>query len=125
MNIPTHRWLWNATLGRIVDADTIDCDIDMGFRVYRHRERLRLVGPDARWFDAPELRGAKASQAGREAMAYVEGLLMDSAELRLETFKSDGRDAFGRWLACVWLANDPDGEDLATRLVHTGHGAFR
>ena len=31
---------------RIVDGDTVDVDIDLGFGVWMHRERIRLWGID-------------------------------------------------------------------------------
>ena len=36
---------------RIVDGDTVDVDIDLGFGVWMHRERVRIMG-----IDTPESR---------------------------------------------------------------------
>ena len=36
---------------RVIDGDTIDCDIDLGFDVWLHKQRIRLYG-----IDAPETR---------------------------------------------------------------------
>ena len=45
--------IWESTMFeykckilRIVDGDTVDVDIDLGFGIWRHRERVRLVGID-------------------------------------------------------------------------------
>ena len=36
---------------RVVDGDTVDVDIDLGFGVWMHRERVRMMG-----IDTPESR---------------------------------------------------------------------
>ena len=36
---------------RVIDGDTVDVDIDLGFGIWRHRERVRLFG-----IDTPESR---------------------------------------------------------------------
>ena len=36
---------------RVVDGDTVDVDIDLGFGVWMHKERIRLYG-----IDTPESR---------------------------------------------------------------------
>ena len=44
---------------RIVDGDTIDVDIDLGFGTWMHKERVRLVGidtPESRTRDKEEKR---------------------------------------------------------------------
>ena len=36
---------------RVVDGDTVDVDIDLGFGIWMHKERVRLLG-----IDTPESR---------------------------------------------------------------------
>ena len=55
-------YIYQATCTRVVDGDTIDADIDLGFRMLR-RERLRLLG-----IDTPE-RGQKN---WKEDLAHVQ-----------------------------------------------------
>ena len=42
---------YKAKLVRVIDGDTIDVDIDLGFDVWLKRQRVRLAG-----IDAPESR---------------------------------------------------------------------
>ena len=42
---------YNATLVRVIDGDTIDVDIDLGFSVWLKKQRIRLAG-----IDTPESR---------------------------------------------------------------------
>jgi micrococcal nuclease len=44
-------FVYNATLERIVDGDTFDCCLDLGFSVKLHKQRVRLAG-----IDTPESR---------------------------------------------------------------------
>ena len=44
-------FVYNATLERIIDGDTFDCVIDLGFDVRLHKQRVRLAG-----IDTPESR---------------------------------------------------------------------
>ena len=44
-------FVYNATLDRIVDGDTLDCILDLGFDVKLHKQRVRLAG-----IDTPESR---------------------------------------------------------------------
>ena len=40
-------YTYRATVTRVIDGDTVVADIDLGFRTWRHGERLRLYGIDA------------------------------------------------------------------------------
>ena len=44
-------FVYNARLDRIVDGDTFDCILDLGFDVKLHKQRVRLAG-----IDTPELK---------------------------------------------------------------------
>lgn len=35
---------YRCTLRRVIDGDTIDVDIDLGFKVWLQKERVRLFG---------------------------------------------------------------------------------
>ena len=110
--MPQHAWVFPATLVRVVDADTIDCLIDVAMHG-RRIERLRLLG-----VNAPETRGATKA-AGDAATGYVVWWLSQAGgdwPLRIETHKSD---VFGRYLALVWRVYD--GRCLNDDLVSSGH----
>ena len=42
---------YKAKVLRVVDGDTVDVDIDLGFGIWMHRERVRMMG-----IDTPESR---------------------------------------------------------------------
>ena len=42
---------YKAKVLRVVDGDTVDVDIDLGFGVWMHKERVRMMG-----IDTPESR---------------------------------------------------------------------
>ena len=51
MSESPEAFVYNATLDRIVDGDTFDCVLDLGFDVKLHKQRVRLAG-----IDTPESR---------------------------------------------------------------------
>ena len=57
-------FVYNATLDRIVDGDTFDCILDLGFDVKLHKQRVRLAG-----IDTPEKRtkNPKEKEMGYQA----------------------------------------------------------
>jgi endonuclease YncB( thermonuclease family) len=59
---------YNCTIVRVVDGDTVDVDIDLGFDTWIHGERIRLYG-----VDTPECRSRSATEkkAGLLAKGFV------------------------------------------------------
>ena len=90
------QWIYQATLERVVDGDTVDIVIDLGFSTFR-KERVRLYGIDAPEMNTPE---------GR----YVKSVLIDRLNeggLKIRTIK-DKRDKYGRYLGLFYtLGSDP------------------
>lgn len=94
----------------VVDGDTIDVDVDLGFRIVM-RQRIRLAE-----VDAPE-RGHMLWGAARD---FTDRFVRGSTEdwpLILETFKPS--DKYGRWLAHVTRADS--GQSLATSMLAQGY----
>ncbi len=88
-----------AKRDRVVDGDTMDVVIDLGFYV-ELRERVRLTG-----IDTPEIYRVKKDsedyKKGMEAKEYVERRLKENGnEMVIETEK---RGKWRRWLAKVYL----------------------
>ena len=83
---------YKATIIRVVDGDTCDVDIDLGFDVWVRRQRIRLFG-----IDTPECRTRnKAEKAhGMLAKKYVQAALKLGGVYALRT-KEKGK--FGRYL---------------------------
>ena len=79
---------------RVVDGDTVDVDIDLGFGVWMHRERIRLYG-----IDAPEsrTRDLEEKKYGLMAKEAVKNFLLIGSTQTLVTIK-DKTGKFGRIL---------------------------
>lgn len=63
---------YKATLVRVIDGDTIDVDIDLGFSVWLNKQRVRLAG-----IDTPESRNPKQRRKGTwsSGKGTIEGTL--------------------------------------------------
>lgn len=85
------QYTYKATVVKVVDGDTVDLLVDVGFNV-RVQIRTRLYG-----IDAPETR-EDAGKAARDALRVV---LPQHAPVIVKTFK-DPNDKYGRWLAQIW-----------------------
>ena len=110
---------FDATLERVVDADTLDLSFDLGFGVHLAR-RIRLVGPDGEYVDAFETRGQERER-GLIAKAYVTSKLVDlKPDLLVRTTLESGK--YGRVLASVNVApRGGPGWDLAEALHDHGY----
>ena len=73
------EYLYRANVLSVIDGDTIDLDIDLGFGVYR-RIRVRLAK-----IDTPEL----TSQLGKKARDFVIAELMGASTVCVKTVKVD------------------------------------
>lgn len=86
---------YRAKIIKIVDGDTFDADVDLGFYMTA-RIRFRCLG-----YDAPELSGPE-KEAGKAARALLEALIPVGGTYEIETRKAD---SFGRWLADVLVGD--------------------
>jgi len=62
------EFVYRATLDRIVDGDTFDCILDLGFDVKLHKQRVRLAGidtPESRTRNLDEFRTAQIDAADK------------------------------------------------------------
>ena len=105
----------NCEVVRVVDGDTLDIKVDVGFRMTTV-QRFRLYG-----YNAPESSGLEGP-LGRQAADRLARLCPVGTRVALRTYKGD---AFGRWL-CDLYVTDPDIRDLVhdavTLLVREGWG---
>ena len=83
---------YKATIIRVVDGDTVDVDIDLGFDCWVRNQRIRLFG-----IDTPECRTRNKQEKahGLLAKAYVQKALKLGGVYALRT-KEKGK--FGRYL---------------------------
>lgn len=101
---------YKAKLIRVVDGDTIDAEIDLGFKIYI-KERIRFAG-----IDTPESRTRHKHEKswGLAAKCRVKDLLeYEDAEFTLTT-ELQKKGKFGRILGSVILA---DGTSLSEILL--------
>ncbi len=108
-------YTYQAKCIRVVDGDTVDLDVDLGFHMTA-RIRFRLLG-----IDAPELRRGTEEQkaAGRESKKFLEGLLLPDAGPFPPTLviRTEKADSFGRWLCTI----EKDGVDVGITMIDAGH----
>ena len=85
---------YRATLLKIVDGDTVDVDIDLGFGVVLTNQRIRLYG-----IDTPEsrTRDLEEKKCGKLAAKYIEEHIQVSSTFNLRT-RLDGKGKYGRIL---------------------------
>lgn len=106
-------YTYKAELVRVVDGDTVDLRVDVGF-YWKAIMRFRLLG-----CDCPEINRKETSAAGKIAKAATELWLQDE-KLTIRTEKSD---AFGRWLALIY--REDDHVSLSDHLIEQGHAVPR
>lgn len=107
-------WNYRAHCYRVVDGDTYDVAIDLGFNIY-HKIRLRLKG-----VDTPEVFGPTASEEGKKAAEFVKGLI-ENKDIVVTTYKAQP-STFNRYEADVMVLVDGVPVDVATHIVEQGYG---
>ena len=85
---------YKALLTRVVDGDTIDCDIYCGFDIVLANQRIRLYG-----IDTPEsrTRDLEEKKCGKLAAKYIEDHIEVGTTFTLRTHL-DGKGKYGRIL---------------------------
>ena len=82
---------------KIVDGDTVDVDIDLGFGVWMRGERIRLHGIDTPESRTRDLEEKKYGLAAKEFLTKW----LNSGNIILKTHK-DAEGKFGRILGELW-----------------------
>ena len=102
---------YRCTLRRIIDGDTIDVDIDLGFKVWLQKERVRLYG-----INTPESRTRNLAEKklGLASKARLKELLPKTFIVRTE---KDGKGKFGRILGIPLV----DNVNICDKLIEEGH----
>jgi len=91
---------YRVNIIKIIDGDTVDVDIDLGFGVWLRKERVRLYG-----IDTPESRTRDKVEKvfGYYAKNYLAAHLGETSTLRT---RKDGKGKFGRILG-EFIVYDP------------------
>ena len=87
-------YTYNCKIVKVIDGDTVDIDIDLGFSVWLHKQRIRLYG-----IDTPEsrTRDKEEKKYGLLAKKQIQFWLPKSSFQTLITIK-DKTGKFGRIL---------------------------
>ena len=100
---------------KIVDGDTIDVVIDLGFDI-SFTSRVRLAG-----IDTPESRTTDAREKilGVEVKEYLKKALDGATDIVIRTEKADSSEKYGRILG--WLFVNKQTGSLNMELVNKGY----
>ena len=102
---------------KIVDGDTVDVDIDLGFGVWLKKERIRMFG-----IDTPESRTRDLDEKkyGLMAKDYITRLLDDEGGIVLKTRK-DAEGKYGRILGELWRTTDLADKSINDYMIENHH----
>ena len=106
---------YKASLVKIVDGDTIDVDLDLGFEVVLKKQRIRLQGintPESRTRDLEQKKyGLAAKERLRELLEEAESIMVTTE------IDKKARGKYGRILGTVF----GDMTNVNNKLVDEGH----
>ena len=111
---------YQCKIVRVVDGDTTDVDIDLGFGVWLKKQRIRFYG-----VDTPESRTSNKEEKvyGLAAKHFVENYLPKGSTQVLRTRK-DGVGKYGRILGeLVVFDGSKDMETTLNKLLIDTHNA--
>jgi endonuclease YncB( thermonuclease family) len=104
-------YTYNAEVVDVIDGDTFDVHVSLGFYVWIRYQRIKLAG-----IDAPD-----ASEPGGEAAKAELENLIGGKTVILQSIHGDDdparRDSFGNWLGLVWV----DGKSINDAMVESGN----
>lgn len=102
---------------KVVDGDTVDVDIELGFGVVLADERVRIMG-----IDTPESRTSDDVEKlfGLAAKHRLQELLGETAILQTQINK-DGEDMKGKFGRILGDFVAPDGRMVTDILIEEGH----
>tara|TARA_Y100000114_G_scaffold81667_1_gene75329 strand:+ start:2913 stop:3329 length:417 start_codon:yes stop_codon:yes gene_type:complete len=93
-------YTYKVDVTRVVDGDTVDVDIDLGFGMTYKKQRVRMMG-----IDTPESRTRDLEEKfyGKQSKYFLESLLKDKD---VELVSHD-KGKFGRILGELFLEGEP------------------
>jgi len=96
---------YQATITNIVDGDTFDMDIDLGFNIHVH-ERVRLLDVDTpEKFGEEKILGLIVKKYAEENFLYKDVIIKSE-----KNDEAADTDSFGRWLVKVIMR---DGREIS------------
>ena len=108
---------YRCTVVKIIDGDTVDVDIDLGFGVWMKKQRIRMFG-----IDTPEsrTRDLEEKKYGLAAKDFMTKMLDDDGGITLKTYK-DAEGKFGRILGELWRTTNYADKSINQYLIDKHH----
>lgn len=108
---------YSCKIVKVVDGDTTDVDIDLGFGVWMKKQRVRFYG-----VDTPEsrTRDLEEKKYGLAAKKFLTGMLDDEAGITLKTHK-DAEGKFGRILGELWRTTNYADQSINEYMIEKHH----
>jgi micrococcal nuclease len=99
----------------VIDGDTIDVDIDLGFDISLSR-RVRMAG-----IDTPESRTTNKAEKvlGLESKEYLKKMMKDAKTIVIKTELPDSSEKYGRILG--WIYIDDANKSINEQLIEDGY----
>ena len=113
------KYIYRGKLDRVVDGDTIDAMIDVGFNIWVHK-RIRFVGMDAWESRTRDLEVKKKGLAAKERLKVL--LNEVSSKPGMFRIRSQGVGKYGRVLGELFVM-DSEGKqwNVNETLIAEGH----
>jgi len=110
--INMNMYQYNVKISKVVDGDTVDVDIDLGFSTVLKKQRVRMMGidtPESRTRDLVEKKFGKAAKAHLKKILQAENI----------TLVSHDKGKFGRILGELFV----NGEEISVnqRMINDHH----
>ena len=107
-------WTYRAKVIRVIDGDTVDVDIDLGFGIWQKNERVRIMG-----IDTPESRTRNKEEKVRGLLSkvYLKDAIKKAKKLTIKTHKGSETGKFGRILGEIFA----DGINLNLKMCTEGY----
>lgn len=94
-------WTYQANVLKVIDGDTIDVAIDLGFSIH-FKTRMRMLGVDT---------AEKITSFGK----VTKSILVTALEGKMVKVEVSKPDKYGRYLCRVWLNSDESVNDQMIR----------
>ena len=109
-------YTYHATINRIIDGDTVDVTLDLGFGV-KYDQRVRLAG-----IDTPEKRTRNAAEKalGIDATNWLTKQLEGLSKVIIKTELDGAIGKYGRVLGWLYISDDAP-KSLNSQMVDEGY----
>ena len=97
---------YRAKVIKVYDGDTVTVDIELGFNIVLHKQKIRLIG-----INTPEVRGPEKKEGIISRDALRKRIL--NKKVILKTYK-DKKGKYGRWLGEIWIDDESINDWLLT-----------